>query len=612
MDIKTVHRGQEETRRYLPAESGTIPRSPGVYLMRDGQDNILYVGKAINLRSRVTSYFRAGDGSPKTALLVKHVQGIDVIVTGNEVEALILENTLIKKHRPRYNINLKDDKTYPFLQLTLKDEYPRLIVTRTVKRDGSQYFGPYPHARDARLVARMIEECFGLCQRGKMGRDPKNGRSCLNWQIGRCAGACIGRITPEGYRERVNEARRVLRGSIDELAALAEAKMKEAAAALEYEQAGFWRDRLRALRILLDKQKVVDTTGRDYDCAGVAADGERAAVTLLQVRSGKLIGKRSWLLAVPLAVGEVLEGFLGDFYDGDHLPPARIVIQELPENAEIIRRWLTGRRGVEVQLDTPRTSERDLLAMACKNSHLALVDRAPDSAPLQALTEALELPDLPGRIECYDISNLSGTLAVGSMVVFEEGRAAPREYRKFRIKNVVGIDDYAMMAEMLDRRFRRLLDGEGRRPDLLVIDGGKGHLNVCVERLAAAGLKIRCCSLAKQEEMIFRPEVDEPLLLPRAHDGLRLLQRLRDEAHRFAISYHRSLRGKKLVTSRLEAVPGLGRKKVKALFDHFGDIERIMHAPVSELVLVPGISERIAGAIVEFFVTERTEREKEL
>ena len=603
----------KETTRYSIEDLSNIPLKSGVYLMVDSKLSVIYVGKATKLRTRVSSYFRSHTKhSPKNKLLVSKVASIDIIVTQNEVEALILENILIKKYKPKFNINLKDDKSYPFIKITIKDNFPRIVVSRNFKKDGSIYFGPYTSAGDARQIVRVIEEYYSLrrCSNSSFTRAKKNKKPCINYQIGGCVGICIDRIDKNNYGKKITEIRKILRGNIGNIIDMAEEKMRIASENYEFEKAAFWRDRAKSIKILLKNQKIVDISGTNYDTIALFSDGIKSSITLMMVRDGKLFGKRAFIFDSIMNKSEIIEEFIGKFYSDDNFIPEKIVVQELPENSQIISKFLSDKCGYKVLISLPTKENKSIFQMAHKNSQISLKNRTVDKNLLIELKDKLKLKKLPRRIECYDISNISGTLATGSQVVFIDGLSSKNDYRKYKIKSVKNIDDYAMMEEMIRRRCRKIINEEELPPDLMIIDGGLGHLNRCVKVLKELKLDMEIISIAKKEEELFKPGEDFPIVLSKKSRVLYLIQRIRDETHRFAITYHRKLRANKLVTSSLEEIRGIGKKKVLNLFEHFGSVENMMKADIAELMIVPGIHKSLAEDIVRYFKNRLENGEK--
>ncbi len=600
-----------------------LPERSGVYLMRDAQGQVLYVGKAVNLRSRVRSYFTpSAQENPKTRRLVERVADIEFIVTDSELEALILEANLIKTHRPRFNVRLRDDKRYPYIKITWAEPFPRVLITRRVERDGSRYFGPYTSSAALHQTLDLLRRSFPYltCSRKITGRDE---RACLYYEMGRCLGPCIGAVSQEEYRAMIEGLIRFLEGRSDEVVADLERRMRAAADALDFERAARLRDQLQAVQKVVERQKIVAAAGSDQDVIAFARDDGNACVQVFFIRGGRLLGREYFLLegAEEEEDREVMAAFLKQFYrDAPYVPPEVILPGEVDE-ALVIERWLRSKRGAKVTLRVPRRGRaRDLVRMATENAVQTLqmlraqweANAVQQEQALEELREALGLPARPARIECYDISTTQGTEPTGSMVVFVQGVPRKSDYRRFVVRTVGKPDDYAAMREVLTRRFRRwqtATSGEvqGVRgaktwailPDLLIVDGGRGQLGVAVEVLESFGLRDRVAvaALAKREEAVFLPDRAGPVRLPPGSQGLFLLQRIRDEAHRFAVSHHRLRRKRAGLASELDAVPGIGPARRKALLRAFGSLARIRAASVEELTAVPGISRALAEAI---------------
>ena len=611
----------------------TLPERPGVYLMRDARQTVIYVGKAVVLRNRVRSYFHASARhDPKTLRLVGELADLEWIVTDTELEALILENELIKRYRPRFNIRLRDDKTYPYIKIHWQEDYPRISIVRRMERDGARYYGPFTSGYAVRQTLDALRRVFPYldCDREITGRDPK---PCLYYHIKRCAGPCIGAVDREAYREIIGGLADFLEGDSDAVLAQLTGHMTAAAEQLQFERAAQLRDQIRAARQIVERQKVVSGKQEDQDVIAFAQDertGE-ACVQVFFIRRGKLIGRESFVLegVDSHQNGELIAAFVQQFYDeAAFVPPSILLPKDLDERL-IIEQWLRSKRnGGKVMLRVPkRGPKRALVQMATENAAATLTSlqaqwQADTNRLTEALTqlqEALALPDPPGRIECFDISTLQGTHTVGSMVVFARGAPAKSDYRRFTVKGKGAHgepDDYAAMREVLRRRFRRAVEdalpdpGQKARPssaawrrlpNLLIVDGGKGQLGVAMEVLAEFGLTEAApvVGLAKQREELFLPGRAEGILLAPGSQGLFLVQRIRDEAHRFAITFHRQKRSQAAVASQLDAVPGIGPARRKALLKHFGSLEAIRQASVEELANVPGMTLAAAQSVRE-------------
>ncbi|MCJ7658808.1 MAG: excinuclease ABC subunit UvrC, partial [Anaerolineales bacterium] len=586
---------------------------------------VIYVGKAINLRSRVRSYFHASvkHGS-KTNQMVRRISDIEWIIVDSELEALILENNLIKKHRPQFNVRLKDDKTYPYIKVHWADRFPKVTVTRRMVLDGSRYFGPYTSVWAVHQTMGVLRRIFPYltCDREITGEDK---RACLYHDIKLCRAPCIGAIEHDQYRQMIDDLCSFLDGRTEKIVARMRLEMENAAEGLRFERAATLRDQITAIETIVERQKVVSSEYIDSDVLALARSYGDACVQVFFIRGGKLIGRDYFLLegALETSDSDVMAEFMKQFYDKAPKVPSQVLLPHEVEEARIIRQWLRQKHaGQKIEILVPRRGKkRDLVLMAEENAVETLnslqarwqADRHRQEQALSELQEALALSEPLNRIECYDISNTQGTAAVGSMVVFEGGVPKKKLYRRFNIRSVVGPDDFASMEEVLTRRFNRWLaakemEGEpgykpnhafALLPDLLIVDGGKGQLGRAVEVLERFDLSaiVPAVGLAKQNEEIFLPGKPRPILLPSKSQGLYLLQRVRDEAHRFAISSHRKRRTKEGLASRLEAIPGIGPAKRKALLNHFGSIEKIEKATIAELSAVQGITLNLANAI---------------
>ncbi|NOR89394.1 MAG: excinuclease ABC subunit UvrC [Anaerolineales bacterium] len=604
-----------------------IPNKPGCYLMKDKESRVIYVGKAVNLRSRVRSYFHeAANHSRKTAEMVLKIEDIEWIVVSSELEALILEMNLIKRYRPKYNIRLKDDKRYPYIKILWQDPFPKVTVTRRVLNDGARYYGPYTSVWAVHQTLDVLRKIFPYltCDRVITGEDQ---RACLYKDIKLCLAPCIGKIDTVGYRAMIDDLGRFLQGRTDPIVSRLEQEMERASAALEYEKAGTIRDQLIAIEKVVEGQKVVTQDKLDTDVIAFARDERDACIQIFFVRRGKLIGTEYFVLDGTREAHdqELVEAFVKQFYtEATHIPP-RILLPIEIEEARIIETWLNDRRGgAKVYLKVPRRgAKRDLVALVAENAAETLAslkakweaDRSKHVQALSELQEALALQAPPNRIECYDISNLQGTAAAGSMVVFEQGSPTKKLYRKFTIKNVQGQDDFASMEEILGRRFRRwqianeeagkpggkLDKSFGLLPDLLIVDGGKGQLSRACKILDEHNLKERVpvVGLAKGHEELYLPDRADPVILPRRSQGLYLVQRIRDEAHRFALRQHRTQRRRGGLASKLDSINGVGPARRKALIKTFGDLEGIRQASLEELASISGITSKTAEQIQE-------------
>lgn len=610
---------------HLEAQLNTLPAKPGCYIMKDSNGKVIYVGKAINLRNRVRSYFHASaQHTLKTNQLVRKISDIEWIVVGSELEALILEMNLIKKHRPHYNVRLKDDKRYPYIKVHYADPFPKVTVTRQMVKDGSRYFGPYTSVWAVHQTLDVLRRIFPYltCDREITGKDE---RACLYYDIKLCSAPCIGAISRQRYRQMIDDLCQFLEGRTDPIVSRMHQEMDQAAEALQYERAATLRDQIRAIENVVERQKVISSDYIDSDVLALARSDGDACVQVFFIRGGKLIGRDYFLLegATDTSDSSVMAEFLKQFYDQASVVPPQVLLPQEVEEAQIIRQWLSQKRedGM-VEIIVPRQGQQqELIEMAAENAAETLhalqtqwqADRHRQEQALSELQEALGLTHPLNRIECYDISNTQGTSAVGSMVVFEQGIPKKAYYRRFNIRSVSGPDDFASMEEVLTRRMNRWKAAQesqdtpgkkpdkafGRLPDLLVVDGGKGQLGRAVLVLERFGLsdKVPLAGLAKQNEELFIPGKENSILLPRHSQALYLIQRVRDEAHRFAITSHRQARTKKGLASRLDAIPGIGPARRKALLQHFGSLEKIQAADTAELTKVNGITLAVAQAI---------------
>lgn len=603
-----------------PEDLKLLPDKPGVYLMKDESGKIIYVGKAISLKNRVRSYFQASRGlSLRIQNMVNQVDRVEYITTATEMEALVLECNFIKEERPKYNIRLRDDKQYPWVKITLAEGFPQVYITRKMKKDGSKYYGPYTNVSSLRETFRLIRHIFPLRScRHDLERE-KVERPCLNYHIRRCLAPCAGEINQAAYREMIQQVCIFLEGRQDELMEKLRQAMMEASDKREYEKAARFRDQVNAILKVLEKQKVVSDSGDDSDIFGLAQDRRGTVVQVFQVRQGKLVGREYFLLTEgkETSPSEVLNSFIPQYYDGSGFIPRHILLPAAPEDIQVIKEMLSLERGGAVEVKIPQKGEKmKLVQMAAENAKILLeTERNKETMQesqvqeiLAELQSELLMNKLPLRIEGFDISNTQGQEAVASMVVFENGAPKGSDYRRFKIKTIEGPNDFAMLQEAVRRRFvkglaerRELATEKGKFakfPDLLLIDGGKGQLSGVREVLTELGLDhIPTIGLAKQEEAIFLPDREDPVMLSRRSRGLMLLQRVRDEAHRFAITYHKSLRDKKTVKSSLDKITGIGPKRKQLLLKTFGSVKQIQEASVEDLAKVPGINQKMAESI---------------
>ncbi len=577
-------------------EAEKLPERPGVYIFR-GKRGTLYIGKAQNLRKRVLSHLH--DKYGKSARFVKEAEKIDFIITENEVEALLLEDILIKKEKPRYNVKLRDDKKYPYIKVTVNEEFPRVFYTRNVKEDGSIYFGPYTHVKAVRKVLRSIRKIFPLRScKGK--RLPQ--RACMDYYIKRCAGPCIGAISKEKYQELVKGVIEFLSGKIDQVEEEIEKRMWEAAEKEEFEEAARLRDQLLALRKITQSQKVVLPEKKDIDILGFSLYQDTACAVVFQIRRGKLTGKEDFILKGKGEEKDFIERFLISYYRNIFFIPPLILIPSMPENKSLLENYLSQKQDKKVEIRVPeRGIYRKLMEMACENAERILDEegikvrrRIPMS--VLELQHILNLPSPPRRIEGFDVSNLHGKYAVGSCVVFVDGKPKKSEYRRFKIKEVEGINDPAMIREIVKRRIRRIIEERKEKPDMILIDGGRTQLSAALSVIK--DMEIPAFGLAKRLEQLYLPD-GRIISIPQTSPALKLLQRIRNEAHRFAITYHRKLRER--ITSSLDLIPGIGKKKKLMLLRFFGSEERIRKASKEELMRVKGIGEKLAAKIYRFY-----------
>ena len=612
-----------------------LPRKPGVYIMRDDKDVILYVGKAINLHNRVRSYFRENIGrGPAIDQMVSLIARFEYIVTDSELEALVLENNLIKENSPKYNTLLKDDKTYPYIKVTVGEDYPRILFSRTMKKDKSRYFGPYTSAAAVKDTIELLNKLYQLrtCNR-VLPRDIGIERPCLNYHIKQCLAPCQGYVSKEEYRQQVAGALEFLNGNYSPILKDLEEKMKKAAEAMEFEDAARYRDLLSSVRQVSQKQKITEGVGEDKDILALYQDETEAVVQVFFVRDGKLIGREHYYMThVPENnKPAILQDFVKQFYAGTPFIPRELMLQDEIEDAELIEKWLSERKGSRVYLKVPKIGSKEkLVELAAQNAKLVLSQdreklKREEGRTIGAVKEISDLLQLPltgtARMEAYDISNINGFENVGSMVVYEKGKPKRSDYRKFKIKSVSGPDDYACMREVLMRRFRHGMEESKeleeqemdqeygsftKFPDLILMDGGRGQVNIALSVLEELGIDIPVCGMVKDDNHRTRGLYYHNIELPidTHSEGFKLITRIQDEAHRFAIEYHRSLRSKTQVKSVLDDIPGVGPARRKALMRHFKSLEEIRQASVEELMEIPEMNERTAEEIVTFFASQ--------
>lgn len=617
----------------IQEELKKLPKCPGVYIMHDEADTIIYVGKAINLHNRVRSYFRKNIGrGPQIDKMVTLIRRFEYIVTDSELEALVLENNLIKEHRPKYNTMLKDDKTYPYIKVTVGEAYPRVLFSRMMKKDHSKYFGPYTSAAAVKDTIELINKLYQLrtCNKN-LPKDCGSDRACLNYHIGQCMAPCQGNIPEDVYRENVKKALDFLNGNYQGILKELEQKMQEASENLKFEEAIRYRDLFNSVKQVAQKQKITGSGGEDKDVIALACDGTDAVVQVFFVRDGKLMGREHFYMThvseTPPA--QILLDFVKQFYAGTPFIPRELMLQEEIEDTEILEQWLTKRKGARVYIKVPKIGTKEkLVELAAKNAQLVLSQdkeriRREEGRTIGAAREIGRLLGLENvnRMEAYDISNISGFANVGSMVVYEKGKPKRSDYRKFRIKTVSGPDDYACMREVLTRRFvhgmeeqkelaEKDFDNElgsfTKFPDLIMMDGGRGQVNIALSVLEELHIDIPVCGMVKDDNHRTRGLYfhNEEIPIDRDSEGFKLITRIQDEAHRFAIEYHRSLRSKSQVKSVLDEIPGVGPARRKALMHHFKSIEEIKNADVETLSSLDEIPANIAEDIYRFFHTQ--------
>lgn len=592
----------------------SIPHEPGVYMMKDAAGETIYIGKAKSLRSRVSSYFQISAAhTAKIRAMLAQVAGMSCIVTESETEALILESNLVKRHKPRYNVVLRDDKHFPYLRLSVEEEYPKLTVVRRISKGKSLYYGPYTSAKAMRKTMRFLYRVFPIRQ-CHIKIDGKAERPCLDYYMGLCSAPCIGAINREEYGKIVRELSLFLQGRDTELIDHLREKMGRVAEELRFEEAARIRDQIKAIEKVVERQKIISTGMEDQDIIATQRDGPLCNIQLFFVRQGRVLGNKEFTLETEEEEEELLSAFMQQFYSDDNYIPREVVVERNVSGQELLLKWLSQKKGSSVRITVPQRGKKDKwIAMARRNAQLSL-QRSMNrqqwrEEALNEMQQALKLKRPPARIEAFDISNIQGEAAVGSMVLFEGGEARKSEYRKFKIKTVVGIDDYAMMHEVVRRRLSRLQSEGLRMPDLMLIDGGKGHLNAACRVMAELGIEgLEAIGLAKGRsrdggsrdalsptvDHFFLPDEEGPLMLPHYSKAKHLLQRIRDESHRFAITYHRKVRGAESLASILDEVPGIGEKRKASLLKRYGSLGRMREAPVEELLAVPSMTRKAA------------------
>lgn len=614
----------------IEEELKKLPGQPGVYLMHDDKDEIIYVGKAISLKNRVRQYFQTSrNRSSKIEQMVSRIKRFEYIVTDSEMEALILECNLIKEHQPRYNTMLKDDKAYPFIRLTVKEEYPRVMIARDMKKDGSKYYGPFTNAGAVKDTIELLTKIYKLrtCRKS-LPKDMGKGRPCLNYHMHQCDAPCMGYISKEEYHEKFKKAQEFLNGNYKEVMEMLQNKMNSASENMEYEEAAQYRDLLNSVKSISQRQKITGSEFVDRDIMAYSVDGYDAVVQVFFIRQGKMLGREHFHLTTALqnGGGELLSSFIKQYYAGTPYIPQELLVPQQIEDAEVIEQWLTMKRGQKVSIKTPKKGEKEkLVELAKKNATMVLVqDREKIKREELRTTGAMkEISELMGlgyikRVEAFDISNTNGFESVGSMIVYEDGRPRRNCYRKFKIKWVKGADDYSSMEEVLTRRFehglneikelkeKNLDENIGKFnefPDLIMMDGGKGQVNVALRVLEKYNLDIPVCGMVKDDHHRTRGLYykNEEIPISTNSEGFRLITRIQDEAHRFAIEFHRSLRSKAQVHSILDDIEGIGKARRKSLMKEFKSLENIKNASVDELKKIPAMNETVAQKVYDFF-----------
>ena len=604
----------------LESKLKNLPGKPGVYQFKNDKGKVIYVGKAISLKNRVKSYFVGANQSAKTAALISKTADVELILTDSEVEALVLENNLIKELKPRYNVNLKDDKSFPFIKVT-NEPFPQIFPTRKIFKDGSKYFGPYTSAGSMKAALRMINQLFKIrsCNLNIIQEniDKKKFKVCLDYHIKKCDGPCEGLISEKDYGEMVGEVVKLLNGKTDDLISELNGKMATFVNNLEFEKAAELRDKIEGLKVISSKQKIVSDDFEDRDIISIAYEGKDSACTVFNVRNGKLVGKKQLRLAIeeneePTNIySAAVKFYYNDFAD----IPKEIVVEIEPADIEPLSAWLSQKAEKKVKLIVPqRGGLKSLVKMCSENAILQLKEiqiqrmknEGQTAYSVSALQRDLRLANLPRKIECFDISNLQGTDTVASMVVFEDGKPKKSLYRKFIIKEADGPDDFLSMREVIRRRYSKVIDGADKMPDLIMVDGGKGQLSSAIESLKELGLKnYNIIGLAKRLEEVFLPGHSESASIPKTSSGLKLLQRIRDEAHRFAITFHRSRRSKRTINTELTEIKGIGNSTAQKLLKEFGSIEQIKNLNVEKLAV--SVGEKKAALVKKYFENEHSQ-----
>ena len=618
----------------IDEELKKLPDSPGVYIMKDDHGEIIYVGKAISLKNRVRQYFQSlRSSTPKVNAMVKNISEFEYIIVDNEIEALILESNLIKKHKPKYNVLLRDDKSYPYIKVTTNEKYPRVIKTRKVLKDGAKYFGPYPSGYAVNDTLEIIRNLYPIrtCNL-KLDGTRVIDRPCLNYYIERCLAPCQGNVDEKRYGEMINEIIMFLNGKEDKLVEVIEGKMVEASKKMDFENAAKYRDQINSLKLILEKQKIVSTNIVDQDVIGIARGIEEVCVQVFFIRSGKVVGREHFILydVEHLERSEILSSFVKQFYLGTAYVPKEVFIEIEFEDMEVVSKWLSEKRGSKVSIRIPKRGEKSKLMEMVRTNALNTLNQYSETnkrkamereESLEELAELLDLEHIPYRIEAFDISNIQGVESVGSMVVFEDGKQKKSDYRRFKIRTVEGPDDYGSMKEIIERRFERGLKerafmkenqievkGFSNFPDLIMMDGGKGQVNVAKAVLMELGLDMPVCGLVKDDYHNTRGIIydNNEIELPKDSSTFRFITRIQDEAHRFAISYHRSLRSKKMFKSDLDNIKGIGDVRKKSLLKSLGSIESIKNASIDELSKVDGMNRAVAEEVYNYFRAKKS------
>jgi excinuclease ABC subunit C len=617
MEHQTVHITITNEDVTLEEKLESLPSGPGVYQHKDAEGKVLYVGKAKNLRSRVRQYFQKSRSvEPRIDSMLLKATDLEIIVTDNEVEALILEANLIKKLKPRYNVNLKDDKSYPYIVIT-NEPYPRVFVTRQIRRDGSHYFGPYTDVRNIRSALKSIRDIFPIRSCNYFIDDEsirkRKIKVCLDYHIKKCEGPCEGLVSQDRYNAMITQVAELLHGKTGSLIRKMQSEMEALAASMHFEEAATLRDRIKGLEAYSERQKAVDLDPLDRDIVAFASEGDDACGVIFKIRDGKMIGRQHYYMSNvdQKPESEILETLLQQYYLEADFIPKEVFLSSAIEDVEAMQHWLTSKRGETVAVVHPTEGEEAKLVRLSKSNAQFLLDelklqkmKRADYIPhaVKSLQRDLRLNKLPRKIECFDNSNIQGSDPVASMVVFVDGKPRKSEYRKFKIRSVEGPDDFASMREVIQRRYQRLLEENGELPDLIIVDGGKGQLSSSVEVLAGLGISHQpIVGLAKRLEEVFVPGKSEPELMPKTSTGLRLLQQVRDEAHRFAVTFHRSLRSKRTLQTELDLIAGIGKKRAAELLEAFGSVQGVKFATPEQLAEIVG--EKVAGKIREYFST---------